>query len=111
MADSAKGSSVRRKMRDERKKRSASYNQTPDMPEEKGDDEFGRGKSFLPGVGGGWSAPVGKRRTRIMESGAEEKNRTMSDNYGKKARGYKDGGAVCQGGGKAMAGTKFRGVR
>lgn len=30
---------------------------------------------------------------------------------GGRVKGYKDGGAVCQGGGKAMAGTKFRGVR
>jgi len=120
----AQGSSVRKEMREKRKKRSASYNPTPDMPKEKGDDGFSRGKAFQPGVGGDWSAPVGKRRTRMIESGAEEKNRTMSDNYGSgtprapkeyqnggKVRGYKDGGSVCQGGRKAMAGTKFRGVR
>lgn len=121
---SAGGGSVRGKSRNERKKRSASYNQTPEMPKEKGNDGFSRGKSFLPGVGGGWSAPVGKRRTRRLESGAEEKNRTMSDNYGQgtprapkeyrdggMVRGYEGGGEVCRGGGKAMSGTKFRGVR
>jgi len=118
----AQGSSVRKEMREKRKKRSSSYNKTPDMPEEKGEDSFTRGKFGLPGIKNEWSAPVGKRRTRMIEP--EEKNRTMSDNYGSgtprapkeyqnggKVRGYKDGGAVCQGGRKAMAGTKFRGVR
>ena len=119
----AQGSSVRKEMREKRKKRSSSYNKTPDMPEEKGEDSFTRGKLFLPGIKNRWSAPVGKRRTRVIES--EEKNRTMSDNYRSGTRrllpeesddvrgvkGYKDGGAVCQGGGKAIAGTKFRGVR
>jgi len=118
----AQGSSVRKEMREKRKKRSSSYNKTPDMPEEKGEDSFTRGKFGLPGIKNEWSAPVGKRRTRMIEP--EEKNRTMSDNYGSgtprapkeyqnggKVRGYKDGGSVCQGGRKAMAGTKFRGVR
>ena len=30
---------------------------------------------------------------------------------GGKVKGYKGGGEVCRGGGKAMSGTKFRGVR
>lgn len=57
-----------------------------------------------------------RRKTFDMESGRvdafiDESKKSSEDYRKKKARGYKDGGAVCQGGGKAMAGTKFRGVR
>ena len=52
-----------------------------------------------------------RQKTFEMERGRVAAILDESKEGRKKARGYKDGGAVCQGGGKAMAGTKFRGVR
>jgi uncharacterized protein YjcR len=50
-----------------------------------------------------------KNVKRAKDSQAREKARGMMG--GGMVRGYESGGEVCRGGGKAMSGTKFRGVR
>lgn len=50
-----------------------------------------------------------KNVKRAKDAQAREKARGMMG--GGMVRGYEGGGEVCRGGGKAMSGTKFRGVR
>jgi len=47
-----------------------------------------------------------KAAMKYMEGGAVKKYMG-----GGKVRGYKDGGGVCRGGGAAVSGTKFSGVK
>jgi hypothetical protein len=47
-----------------------------------------------------------KAAMKYMEGGA-----VKAYKYGGKVRGYKGGGKVCRGGGAAISGTKFDGVR
>lgn len=47
-----------------------------------------------------------KAAMKYMEGGA-----VKAYKYGGKVRGYKDGGGVCRGGGAAVSGTKFSGVK
>jgi hypothetical protein len=47
-----------------------------------------------------------KAAMKYMEGGA-----VKAYKYGGKVRGYKHGGKVCRGGGAAISGTKFDGVR
>jgi hypothetical protein len=47
-----------------------------------------------------------KAAMKYMEGGA-----VKAYKYGGKVRGYKHGGKVCRGGGAAISGTKFDGVK
>jgi len=61
--------------------------------------------------------PMGPERRKTFDMERQrgdaflDESKKSREDFKKEARGYKDGGAVCQGGRKAMAGTKFRGVR
>ena len=58
---------------------------------------------------GYFSSERKKSVKRTKDAQAREKARGMMG--GGMVRGYEGGGEVCRGGGKAMSGTKFRGVR
>jgi hypothetical protein len=73
------GSKVRKETRDRRKKQSASYNKTPEMPKATKSGNFG---AFRQGVGGSFSAKVGTRQSRRGDLTGPSKKRSMTDNYG-----------------------------
>lgn len=77
----ANTSKTRKTKRDKKAKRSSSYNKTPKMPKDSEEKEKIEGRAFKPGQGGGWSAPVGKRDIRRVDTEGAEKKRTRSDNY------------------------------
>lgn len=47
----------------------------------------------------------------ILTRGMKKGGKVKAYKSGGSVRGYESGGAACRGGGKAMSGTKFRGVR
>jgi len=58
----------------------------------------------MPGGNNPYTRPANK--LKYAKGGAVKKYMG-----GGKVRGYKDGGGVCRGGGAAVSGTKFRGVK
>ena len=54
----------------------------------------------------------GARKKNVKRAkDAQEREKARGMMGGGMVRGYMDGGEVCRGGGKAMGGTKFRGVK
>lgn len=107
------------------KGKTPSVKKTRKMPS--GAQQYVRGKTTVDRLGTLIDLDAGKDRSGKMPHGPKRRKtfdmemqrsaafideaKKASEDRKKKARGYRDGGAVCQGGGKAMAGTKFRGVR
>lgn len=58
---------------------------------------------------------AGSEDRKVLDNMKQKERRRKDDMFmmkkGGAVRGYMDGGEVCRGGGKAMRGTKFRGVK